>query len=1148
MRLAPKLGLSAVAAAALAGVLLWVMVFTEIRSVLQERAVAQEIVVANRLMYDVDHALALAGRDLRIIVEDEFLAEYLTASEDTRKQRRALLAPELEERMELTGPWASLMVLTTSGQHLLSVGASSGEGTIEHYPASRAAFDAALQGRFYHSDAVPSDHGPQRTVVFAAPIRSRDDNRVVGVVVAHYRWSALTAILGSAGEAAPVHLFNRRGELMAQAGHRPDGADEPVGRPSGELAAPIRHALEGGASGYTLEPGLHGRQAMLNVYVREKRVGNYRGNGWGILLDLPAAQVFGPARAIAWRIGLAGIAVLMALALALALVGRRFVSPLAALTRAAGSMGQGDFSRLLPAPRSGDEVGELAVSFNRMIDRLRTHTEALRLSEMRYRRLVDTVPDAVFTFTMPDFRTTYISAASEAILGYAPEEWLADPAFWQNHILEEDRQQTLEAARQACERREDVSIEYRMLHKNGSTVCWCQSRGTWETDAAGNPVKLHGLLSDITERKGREARLTRTSRALEALHASDRLLTRATQETQMLRGICRNVVGLTGFRFAWVGLLGPEAEGGLKFRATAQAGDGDGLSDAFPGICADEDSSSCPVWIAVRTRQAVVVPDSQGHDGTERWRAEIERHGFGSAVALPLRDGETVLGVLAIYATETDAFDTEEIALLGELCDNLAYGLAALRTQQSHAQAEQRIAHLAFHDSLTGLPNRALLVQTLGRMLARRQRVRGAVAILFVDLDDFKLANDTLGHQAGDDILRQVGNRLTDLLRASDIVARPGGDEFIIVTSSLFDRIESAAAQAGQRDDYSAEAATVAQRIVDVIKKPFEVDGKQVYLGASVGISVCPTDSRDSHELLRFADSAMYRAKELGKGGFQFYSRELSKRQQGRMDLATRLHKALENHEFVLHYQPVVELESGRIVGVEALIRWREATGTLVPPGDFLPVAEDMGLIIPIGDWVLREACQQIRRWHDDGVDLYAAVNLSVRQLWHGDIVGRVMEELRNAGISRSTLQLEVTESAMTVDPVRMEAALRQFDEQGIRIALDDFGTGYSSLDRLKHLPIETLKVDKSFVDGVTSDEDDAAIVTATIQMARSLGLRSLAEGIETVEQWQWLREAGCELGQGYYFSKAVAAAEIAAIVKEGRSWPPPWGDAVLRS
>jgi EAL domain-containing protein (putative c-di-GMP-specific phosphodiesterase class I) len=275
----------------------------------------------------------------------------------------------------------------------------------------------------------------------------------------------------------------------------------------------------------------------------------------------------------------------------------------------------------------------------------------------------------------------------------------------------------------------------------------------------------------------------------------------------------------------------------------------------------------------------------------------------------------------------------------------------------------------------------------------------------------------------------------------------------------------------------------------------------------------------------------------MGKGGYAFYSQELSERQHRRMSLATMLHKAIEEQEFVLHYQPIVDLKTGKLVGVEALIRWCPEEGTVIPPADFLPVAEDMGLIIPIGEWVMDEACRQLKRWCDAGTPLYVAINLSVRQLWHSDVVSMVMDTIQRTGIDRSLLELEVTESAMTVDPVRMEGFLAHFDQHGIRISLDDFGTGYSSLNRLKHLPIHTLKIDQSFVDGVPDDDDDVAIVTATIQLARSLGLRSLAEGIETATQWQWLLEAGCEFGQGFQFSQAVPPEEITALLAQGDGW-----------
>ena len=444
-------------------------------------------------------------------------------------------------------------------------------------------------------------------------------------------------------------------------------------------------------------------------------------------------------------------------------------------------------------------------------------------------------------------------------------------------------------------------------------------------------------------------------------------------------------------------------------------------------------------------------------------------------------------------------------------------------------RVEEQLAHQALHDSLTGLPNRKMILESLEESFAKVRRMEGMAAVLFIDLDEFKLVNDTLGHAAGDELLRQTAERLKSATRGTDIVARQGGDEFIVFIARYGERLEET--------KFAQEEAIVAQRILEKIQAPFQLKEKEVYVSASIGISLFLDDADDATKLIQHADSAMYRAKELGRNNYQYYSRELSERQKKKMSLATMLHKAIEQQEFVLYYQPLIDLNSGEMVGVEALIRWKQANGNLVSPADFLPVAEDSGLIIPIGDWVIREACRQLREWADRGIALVVAVNLSVRQMWSGEIAHQVINVVCETGVSKEMLEFEVTESAMIVDPERMEKTLSHFKENEIKISLDDFGTGYSSLARLKHLPFNKLKIDKSFVDGLPHEQADVAIVTATVQMARSLGIYSLAEGVETIEQCRYLKSIGCDFGQGYYFSKPVQATEIEQLFQQKQGW-----------
>lgn len=448
-------------------------------------------------------------------------------------------------------------------------------------------------------------------------------------------------------------------------------------------------------------------------------------------------------------------------------------------------------------------------------------------------------------------------------------------------------------------------------------------------------------------------------------------------------------------------------------------------------------------------------------------------------------------------------------------------------------QAEYQIEYQAVHDGLTGLPNREMLLQALQRSQAQLHRNGGEVAVLFIDLDNFKLVNDTLGHQAGDELLRQVAERLSKVTRNSDLLVRQGGDEFIVLmTSSCV-----APLMHRQSASLSFAAGTAAERIIQSLKPPFMIDGQASYIAASIGISISPDDAADGITLLQHADSAMYKAKELGGSTYQFYSTELCESQQRKHSLVNELHKAIEQQVFTLEYQPIIDLVSGDLTALEALIRWRDNTGNLISPAEFIPVAEDSGLIIPIGYWVIAEACRQLRQWQDERINLHVAVNLSARQLWQDDVLETILKIIDQTGVDRSALEMEITETAITQDPVRMETALRQFGKEGLLIALDDFGTGYSSLNRLKSLNVNKLKIDQSFVAGIPDDKYDVAIVKTIIQLSRSMNIPALAEGIETQEQYRLLRDLGCEYGQGFYFSRSRTPAEIEAMYRDKKKW-----------
>ncbi len=436
-------------------------------------------------------------------------------------------------------------------------------------------------------------------------------------------------------------------------------------------------------------------------------------------------------------------------------------------------------------------------------------------------------------------------------------------------------------------------------------------------------------------------------------------------------------------------------------------------------------------------------------------------------------------------------------------------------------EAEERIAHMAFHDGLTGLANRELVEETLNLAIGRANRDGTVVAVLFLDLDNFKLVNDSLGHHAGDRLLVELAERLRVCTRDTDLVARQGGDEFLMVVADL---------------DPATCVDTVnrvASRVHEAFRDPFDLQGTEFYAQGSIGISLHPQDAPDAETLLRNADVAMYRAKRLEPGGHMLFASDADD-PIDRLCFATRLRQAVQEENWLLHFQPVVDLSDRRIVGAEALIRWNDHTAGIVPPGEFIPVAEELGLIEAIGDWVIDEVARQQHEWQDAGLDLEVSFNLSPRQLWTPRLAERLIDKLRDAGVEASSMQAEITESTAMADPDRTQRILRDLHSWGLRLAIDDFGTGYSSLARLKHMPVDVLKIDREFVRHVDRDVRLAGMVRAMIQVAQSLDMVPLAEGVETEGEYVFLRSNGCRLAQGFWFAHPMPADDLTRLARRG--------------
>lgn len=471
------------------------------------------------------------------------------------------------------------------------------------------------------------------------------------------------------------------------------------------------------------------------------------------------------------------------------------------------------------------------------------------------------------------------------------------------------------------------------------------------------------------------------------------------------------------------------------------------------------------------------------------------------------------------FDTSTDISSSDEIGELAQSFEEMSRNLH---------ESQNQVAYLAYHDALTGLPNRHLLQEYLQHTLAHARRHQSILALLFIDLDNFKKVNDSLGHQAGDQLLQNLSERLTECMREEDqislkkssltgdmpheTIARVGGDEFLILLPSIND---------------PSDAAIVAQRLLDILTKPFFIGENEFFVSCSVGISLYPIDGEDTQTLIKNADIAMYHAKKCGRNNYQYFNESMNVVAVERITMENALRKAISNQEFQLHYQPKVDMRNDEVMGVEALLRWHHPEMGMVPPNKFIPLCEETGLIVPIGEWVIDEATRQMRLWQEDGIDLSMSINISTVQLNKQDLVEVIKNCIKKNGCQADRLEIELTETSIMDAHERATNMLNEIKSLGVQISMDDFGVGYSSFSYLRNLPIDILKIDHSFVRDITTDQDDAAIISAILAMAHTLNLTVVAEGVETLEQFDFLREKHCDIVQGYLISRPLLEAEL---------------------
>ena len=671
--------------------------------------------------------------------------------------------------------------------------------------------------------------------------------------------------------------------------------------------------------------------------------------------------------------------------------------------------------------------------------------------------IVENMPNMVFVKDAVDLRFVHFNRAGERLTGYSRDQLIGKNDY--DFFRKDEADAFVAKDREVLAGKIDPVVGEESITRADGTTRLLETVKLPILDDQGKPKYLLGISEDITDRKRAEEQLRIAARAFE--NTADGVVIYDAQ--RRILSVNKSFTTITGYQEHEV--LGKPAD-------FLHAGTHD---DAF-------------------YRDVSSVVDENG-----RWQGEMTRR---------RKNGEVYPALCSVSAVKDDkGAITNYVTVFNDI--------------SSFKQYEAKLEFIAHHDSLTGLPNRALFLERFRQALVRARRRKSALALLFIDLDQFKTVNDTLGHHAGDELLQVVATRLQSCVRESDVVARLAGDEFTIMLEDL---------------NATEDAGKVAEKLLPALVNPIEIGEHKLVISASIGITCYPHDGGESEMLLKNADAAMYAAKQKGRNTYQFFTPEMNERVVKRAHMEASMRRALERNEFVLHYQPKVKLAGGEIFGIEALLRWAHPDRGLVPPAEFIHVLEETGLIVPVGEWVIREACRQIKAWEQSGLTVPpVAVNISARQFAQKDLEQTIANILRESGVSPQLLQLEITESLLMGDPERAEHTLSALKQAGIRLSIDDFGTGYSSLAYLRRFPLDTLKIDRAFVKDMVEDPDDAAITLAIISLAHSLGLKVVAEGVETEAQVNLLALHSCDEMQGYYFSKPVAPAALGTMLREER-------------
>ena len=651
---------------------------------------------------------------------------------------------------------------------------------------------------------------------------------------------------------------------------------------------------------------------------------------------------------------------------------------------------------------------------------------------------------------------------------------------------------------------ESWSDEYRFRKQDGGWV-HVLDRGQVIRDDSGRAVRMIGAMADITSRKSAEERIHNQAMRQRLIAEFGQQAFASTDVEDVLKRAVELVS--VSLNADYCSVLELDRDGKqLLLKATS------GWPEELKSRTAIPVRPGGRLEYVLSHREPLII-DDLSTDTRFPESPPLRKLGVRSGIQVPIFGTAGTFGILSAHARADRHFSPDDASFLQSVANILAVAI-------DRKNAQDHLERLAQFDSLTGLPNRHLFYDRLLKTMAHARRAGTPMAVLFIDLDRFKLVNDTQGHTAGDRLLKEAATRLLQCVRSGDTVGRFGGDEFGAIVSDL---------------TKPGDAGVVAQKVLDALAQPFKLDAHDTYVSASIGITLFPADGDNPEALVMNADTAMYRAKEQGRNTYQYFTREMNERALARVQMEAALRRAIERREFLLHYQPKVDLRTRQICGFEALLRWRRG-GELVLPGEFVSVLEDAGLIVQVGEWVLQDVCAQIRVWQREGLAVKPiTVNLSARQFQQKDFEATVRHVLRGAGVDPTLVQFELTESLLMSDPEGTARTLRGLKDSGVKISVDDFGTGYSSLAYLKRFPIDALKIDYSFVRDITSDPEDAMITLAIIGLAHSLKLKVVAEGVETQEQLELLAANGCDEIQGYHFSVPTTPEECARMMRENQ-------------